>query len=279
MMGLIGKRTGQLKRLLAADSSGIAITEFGFVAPVFCMMLMGTFDMGYSYYTQSVLQGAVQEGARRASLENMLWSDIEDRVKEQILTVLPSSDPDTEISFSLEEKSYENYEDVALPEVFEDKERDFTLNGTYDGPEPFTDVDGDGRWDPGEDFVDTAPFNLAYDGGEPFSDWNHNGVRDNNEPFTDKPRGHRNNVYDSDECFIDQNSNDTWDADIGVSGRRGAQDVVWIKASVTFKRIFPLWKFLGQPQEMTLTAQSFLRNQPFDARPGRSDVRICPGVT
>lgn len=269
-------RRSRFVRLLFSDSTGIAITEFGFVAPIFFMMLMGVFDLGFSYYAQSVLQGAVQEGARRASLENMLWSDIEADVQKQVLAVLPSSDPDTEISFNLEEKSYENYQSVAMPEVFEDKERDFELNGQYDGPEPFEDLNTNGKWDPGEPFTDQPPYNRAYDDGESFTDTNKNGIWDSDEYFDDEPRGHRNNTYDPDECFVDQNSNTVWDSDIGISGRRGAQDVVWIKASVNYKRIFPLWRFIGQPQELQLTAQSYLRNQPFDARPGRADVRICP---
>ena len=55
-----------------------------------------------------------------------------------------------------------------------------------------------------------------------------------------------------------------------------AQDVVSIRASLTYKRIFPFWNMIGQPQNQVLTATTFLRNQPFSAQATRVGVRICP---
>lgn len=272
-----------LSACLRDDDSGIAITEFGFVAPVFCLMLMGVFDLGFAQYTQSVLQGAVQEGARQASLENTLWTTIEDRVKDQVIAVLPSSDPDTEISFSLDHKSYANYAEVKLPEDFEDLERNKVANGVWDDAEAYVDANGNGQYDPGESFTDRAPYNLVWDPAEPFTDkWPWNGRYDFGEPFADQARGTRNNKYDEDlqdECFVDRNGSGKWEADVGIDNRGQAQDVVSIRAEVSFKRIFPLWAFVGQPQEIKLAATSFLRNQPFGAQPARVGVRLCPAST
>ncbi|HEU4650737.1 MAG TPA: pilus assembly protein, partial [Croceibacterium sp.] len=64
--------------------------------------------------------------------------------------------------------------------------------------------------------------------------------------------------------------------DVGLAGRGGAQDVVSIKAAVTYKRIFPLWSMIGQTQDYTISAQTYLRNQPFSAQAARVGVRICP---
>ena len=203
----------QLRRL-GRDQTGVAITEFGFVAPIFLLMLMGIFDQGYALYIQSALQGAVQEGARQASLENTLFSDIEAKVNAKVRNVVPSSDPSTVISFKLDPSYYQNYNDINLP-----------------------------------------------------------------EDFTDKARGNpavKNGTYDADECFVDRNGNKKWDQDVGVAGRGGAQDVVSIKASITFKRVFPFWSLIGQPDRETLTATTFLRNQPFSAQATRVGVKICP---
>lgn len=197
-----------LLRRLRRNQDGIAITEFGFVAPIFCLLLMGIFDQGYALYIQSALQGAVQEGARQASLENTLWTDIEAKVNQKVRNVVPSSDPNTVISFTLDPTYYQNYNDIGLPE-------------------DFTDANGNGR-------------------------------------------------YDYPECFVDRNGNRAWDQDVGVAGRGGAQDVVSIKASITFKRVFPFWKLVGQPDQTTLSATTFLRNQPFSAQATRVGVRICP---
>lgn len=209
-------RRSRLARLrcLGRDSRGIAVTELGFVAPIFLVMLMGIFDQGFALYIQAALQGATQEGARKASLENTLWSDIEADVNAKVRKVVPSSDPATEITFVLDPEYYQNYNDIGLPEDFTDKER-----------------------------------------GNPAV---------------------KNGTYDADECFVDRNGNRTWDQDVGLAGRGGAQDVVSIKASLSYKRIFPFWKMVGQPQTQVLTATTFLRNQPFSAQATRVGVRICP---
>ncbi|PXV67872.1 hypothetical protein C8D93_105229 [Sinimarinibacterium flocculans] len=59
-----------------------------------------------------------------------------------------------------------------------------TLLATAIGEESFTDINGDGRYDAGEPFLDE---------GEAFRDDNENGVRDGNEPFLDF---NDNGVYD-----------------------------------------------------------------------------------
>ncbi len=90
------------------------------------------------------------------------------------------------------------------------------------------------------------------------------------EPFKDK---NGNNRYDSGECFEDYNGNGSWDADRGKNGNGGADDVVLYTASMEFKRILPVWKMLGQPQSMTLSQSTVLRNQPYragtDANPAK----------
>lgn len=206
-------RLARLRRL-RRDKDGLAITEFAFVAPLFLLMLMGIFDQGFAMYIQSALQGAVQDGARQASLENTLFADIEAKVNQQVRNVVPTSDPSTEITFTLDPTYYQNYNEIGMPEDFEDKFR-----------------------------------------GNPSV---------------------KNGTYDPDECFVDRNGNRQWDQDVGLAGRGGAQDVVSIKASLRYKRIFPFWNMIGQPQTQVLTATTFLRNQPFSAQATRVGVRICP---
>ena len=92
----------------------------------------------------------------------------------------------------------------------------------------------------------------------------------NPEPFKDSKLP-LNGVYDEGECFEDINGNGKWDADRGRDGNGGADDVVLYTASMKIKRVLPVWRMLGQPQESTLTATTVLRNQPFaigsDANP------------
>jgi len=89
------------------------------------------------------------------------------------------------------------------------------------------------------------------------------------ERYTDnKPK---NGKYDAGECFDDFNGNGRWDADRGRDSNGTADDVVLYTASMKFKRVLPVWKMLGQPQETTLSSSTVLRNQPFangtDSRP------------
>jgi Flp pilus assembly protein TadG len=84
----------------------------------------------------------------------------------------------------------------------------------------------------------------------------------------DKPK---NGKYDAGECFDDFNGNGHWDKDRGRDSNGTANDVVLYTASMKFKRVLPVWKMLGQPQETTLSSSTVLRNQPFangtDSRP------------
>lgn len=72
-----------------------------------------------------------------------------------------------------------------------------------------------------------------------------------------------NGSYDEGECFDDFNNNGRWDADRGNAGNGGADDVVLYTASMTFDRVLPVWKMLGQSQSTTLSYSTVLRNQPF----------------
>ena len=140
-------------------------------------------------------------------MENTQWTVIENKVKDQILAVIPTSDPSTDISFTLDPRAYEDYDDLVLPEQF--------------------------------------------------TDTNSNGSRETGE------------------CYMDRNNNRQYDINVGLAGRGGAQDVISIKASVTYKRIFPLWAFTGQSQNQKIEASTFLRNQPFGAQAARVAVSIC----
>lgn len=125
------------KRLfqLGRDNKGVAAIEFAMIAPTFVMILMAGFDIGFGIYAKGVLQGAVEDAARTASLENTSWEAIKSRVNNQVRKVIPSADPATDITFTMDPSFYGNYADVSLPE-------------------DFTDSNGDGNWDPNECFVD-----------------------------------------------------------------------------------------------------------------------------
>lgn len=90
---------------------------------------------------------------------------------------------------------------------------------------------------------------------EDFTDTNHDSTCDNGEPFEDA------------------NGNGRWDADQGLVGQGGARDAVLYKVTVTYPRLFPLWRLLNQSSNSQLVAATVLRNQPYTlqalpAKPG-----------
>ena len=103
---------------------------------------------------------------------------------------------------------YERYTDMN-DDGFYDSGEQFvdsaeSLNGVWDDAEPFVDS-GNGQYDLGEDYTDLG--NGLYDEGEDFIDANGNGVWDNSESFVDK--GDCEYTYAED--FTDINDNDIWD--------------------------------------------------------------------
>lgn len=94
------------------------------------------------------------------------------------------------------------------------------------------------------------------------------------EDFND---GNLNSVYDPGECFTDMNGNGRWDADRGrANNQGGADEVVLYTVKVTYDRVFPLWKLIGQPETNMINAKTTLRNQPYGIQATREGARICP---
>jgi Flp pilus assembly protein TadG len=71
---------------LAGDESGATIVEFAFVLPVLCVLLLGIFDLGYKSYASSVMQGALHDAARMATVGNVTMNQIDARVRERLGT-------------------------------------------------------------------------------------------------------------------------------------------------------------------------------------------------
>ncbi|WP_336978092.1 TadE/TadG family type IV pilus assembly protein [Altererythrobacter fulvus] len=95
------------------------------------------------------------------------------------------------------------------------------------------------------------------------------------EDFTDS---NKNDKYDSNECFVDENGNNSWDGDVGKGGQGGANDVVLYTVTVSYNRVFPLWKLISSEERSDVSASTVLRNQPFGPQAGRATKQVCPGV-
>lgn len=126
-------------RRLAADRSGVTAVEFGLIAPVFLMGLLGVFDLGHTMYTESMLTGSIQKAARDSTIEGA--SINEDQLDDRVRTAVHAIAPGADVQFK--RRSYSSFSDVATPEDY----TDVNANGACDDGDPFEDANGNGQWD------------------------------------------------------------------------------------------------------------------------------------
>lgn len=125
---------------LRASERGVTVVEFGLLAPVFFTFLIGAFDIGYTMYMKSVLQGAVQKAARDSGLETgpAALDVIDEDVREVVKMVAINSDITTE------RRSYYEFADIDRGEtlVF-----DANGNGDCNLNDRFQDENDNNVWD------------------------------------------------------------------------------------------------------------------------------------
>ena len=123
---------------LKADLRGVSAVEFGLVAPVLAMTVIGLFDMGYSMYVSSILQGALHEAARMATVGNANGDAINARVRAQLANVSANG------TVTLNTSSYTNFSDVKMPEKITS---DTVPLGTYNVGDCYEDANNNGTYD------------------------------------------------------------------------------------------------------------------------------------
>lgn len=174
---------------IRSNRDGATIMEFGLIAPVFMMLLLGLFDLGQMGYTKAVLTGAANEAARLSSLETGDTAAADAKVTSIVRDVAPSA---TVVASRV---SYYDFNDVGRAETWNDQDNNGTCN---------------------------------------------NG-----------------------ETYSDENGNEQWDADVGISGNGGASDVVLYNVVVSYDPLFPNPFLAGGSSKRTLSASAVKKNQPF----------------
>ena len=129
-----------LPKRLGGDESGATLTEFAFVAPILCLMVMGIFDMAHTQYTRALINGSMQKAGRDLTLESAgsQEASIDARVIAQIKTVAPNN-----ATVTLEKLSHFDFADIGEEEEYSDDNGDGICNNN----EPFVDANGNGQWD------------------------------------------------------------------------------------------------------------------------------------
>lgn len=180
-------------RALRRDRRGATIVEFALILPVLCTLLLGVLDLGYRSYVTSIIQGALHEAARMATVGGVPITTIQTHVQNRLQRFSNNA------TINVTTRSYADFTGVGIPETITS---------------------------------DTAPVGT----------------------------------YNTGDCFEDYNGNGHYDLDRGRSGLGGAEDVVYFEVTMTYPHIVPLGRFLGWSNNVTITQNTLLRNQPYAGR-------------
>ncbi|MBZ6378505.1 hypothetical protein B5C34_12545 [Pacificimonas flava] len=77
------------------------------------------------------------------------------------------------------------------------------------------------------------------------------------------------------DCWIEVNNNDSWDADIGLTGTGNSEDVVLFELQVSYDRIFALTGSLTGSEKAVLSSNTTIRNEPYGTVATIPKKRIC----
>jgi Flp pilus assembly protein TadG len=126
------------RRRLARDDRGVTLVEFAMILPVLVVLLLGIFELGYRSYVASVLQGALHEGARMATVGGITQAQIDARVRTRLRSFAHNA------TITIRTSSYADYAGVRQPErITQDTE---PLN-QYNAGDCYDDSNGNSRWD------------------------------------------------------------------------------------------------------------------------------------
>lgn len=134
-------------RSLRREKRGVTVIEFGIIAPVMLLLIMGLCEFLYEYYVQTSLTGAVQKAGRDAGIEGAVTTTIDNKVVVAITPLVKNLTKDcsgnpASATWCSTRKSYDSFTEVG-PEPFTDSNG----NGVHDAKECFTDVNGNKNWD------------------------------------------------------------------------------------------------------------------------------------
>lgn len=135
-------------RKLLRDVRGVTIVEFAFVAPVLVLMLVGGFDLAHQSYLRAMLQGALNDAARRAAVEDPVFMAAGDTLEERVTSLVTGQVEDLApgATIMVTQRNFFDFSGIGNPEKLM---KDVNSNGQYDAADGdcFADLDEDGEYD------------------------------------------------------------------------------------------------------------------------------------
>lgn len=134
-----------LVKRLKNNQDGASIMEFGLIAPVVMVMMLGTMDIGHSYFVRATLDGAMQNAARSSSLEGSATLTAQElvdlRVESSILALAPNA------TITSTRRYYKTFSEAALARAETVIEPPAGADLKCDPGESFMDANDNGIWD------------------------------------------------------------------------------------------------------------------------------------
>lgn len=128
---------------LLHDRAGMSVVEFGLIAPVLMVLLMGALDLGHTLYMQAVVQGALQKAARDASLETGSSDEVYQATKTAITEQVQRLARNAQVD--LTRTAFRDYVTASTPS--KEPFTDTNGNGVCDNGEPYEDNNNSNAWD------------------------------------------------------------------------------------------------------------------------------------
>ena len=125
-------------RRIGADQRGATLVEFAMILPALCVLLLGIFELGYRSYVSSVLQGALHEAARMATVGGVSMSTIDTRVRTRLSNFSSTGTVTTSTT------SYYDFSGVSMPEKIT---QDTAPLGTYNTGDCYDVANGNSAYD------------------------------------------------------------------------------------------------------------------------------------
>ncbi len=133
-----GRRSVRLATGLRRETRGATIVEFAMILPALCVLLLGIFELGYRSYAASIVQGALHEAARMATVGGVTMPQIDARVRMRLSNFANNATVTTQTT------SYYDFAGVSKPEKITSDTAPFN---TYNSTDCFEDANGNGVYD------------------------------------------------------------------------------------------------------------------------------------
>ena len=125
-------------RRLGRDESGVTIVEFAMILPALCVLLLGIFELGYRSYVASVVQGALHEAERMATIGGVSMTTIDNHVRQRLSNFASQGTVTTATS------SYYDFAGVSMPEKIT---QDTAPIGSYNAGDCYEDANNNSAYD------------------------------------------------------------------------------------------------------------------------------------